>query len=65
MNRLQVRQLQLNTPSNLRAGPPMVSPRYVASADEWLDVPSPSWLIGFVIPHTGLAYEFRQSSEES
>lgn len=29
----------------------------------WIDVPSPGWLFGFILPQPGLVYEFRYAPE--
>lgn len=60
--KLQVRQLQMNVEPVLGG---LVKFNYVNSYGEWLDVVNPSWLLGFVIPHPGLAYEFRQTEEDT
>lgn len=29
----------------------------------WLDVVSPAWLIGFILPNSGMVYQFRNAQE--
>ena len=29
----------------------------------WLDVVSPAWLIGFILPRSGMVYEFRNAED--
>jgi hypothetical protein len=36
----------------------------VSSRGQWHDVTSPMWLIGFLLPHPGIAYEFRNAPED-
>jgi hypothetical protein len=56
MTRLQVRQLQLGEASSGEA--------YVSAMGAWHDITSPMWLIGFILPHPGIAYEFRNAPED-
>jgi hypothetical protein len=60
---LQVRQIQFAIVLDLDRG---VATGFanVASRGAWLDIESPGWLFGFVIPHPGLAYEFRNAPED-
>jgi hypothetical protein len=60
MPRLQVRQLQITT---LVEGVPETQFHRIVQGS-WLDVESPMWLIGFILPHPGLAYEFRNAPED-
>lgn len=55
---LQVRQM-MRTPNPLSGDVIHVT----GQPGAWHDVPSPGWLFGFVLPGSGMVYEFRNAPE--
>lgn len=58
-------QLQVRQASTLPAGPSAVKgeeARWLRWG-AWTDVPSPGFLVGFILPGSGMVYEFRNAPE--
>lgn len=59
--RLQVRQIRISDAEDFVT---VKATKLVVEYGSWHNVRSPGWLIGFVLPGPGLAYEFRNAPEE-